>query len=46
MFNIYLNVLHSGFDDSLKLLERLSMYVFDLPVNIAVRQFEDMAEAF
>jgi len=36
----------TGFDDSLKLLERLSMYVFDLPVNIAVRQFEDMAEAF
>ena len=36
----------SGFDDSLKLLERLSLYVFDLPVNIAVRQFEDMAEAF
>ena len=38
--------LFAGFDDSLKLLERLSMYVFDLPVNIAVRQFEDMAEAF
>ena len=35
-----------GFDDTFKLLERLSVYVFDLPVDIAVKQFEELEEAF
>ena len=29
-----------GFDDGFRLLERLSLYVFDLPVNLAVKQFQ------
>ena len=41
MMNIFL-----GFDDTLKLLSRLSVYVFDLPVDIAVKQFEEIEEAF
>lgn len=36
----------AGFDDSLRLIERLSIYVFDIPVDVAVRQFKDMSEAF
>lgn len=36
----------SGFDDAFRALERLSIYVFDIPVNVAVRQFQDMSEAF
>ena len=35
-----------GFDDALKLLERLSLYVFDLPVDLAVQQFQELDEAF
>ena len=35
-----------GFDDAFKLLDRLSLYVFDLPVNLAVQQFQEMEEAF
>jgi len=36
----------TGFDDAFKLLDRLSLYVFDLPVNLAVQQFQEMEEAF
>jgi len=36
----------TGFDDAFKLLDRLSLYVFDLPVNLAVQQFQQMEEAF
>ena len=36
----------SGFDDAFRAIERLSMYVFDLPVDVAVKQFKDMNEAF
>lgn len=36
----------TGFDDAFRALERLSIYVFDIPVNVAVRQFQDMSEAF
>eukprot|EP00092_Neocalanus_flemingeri_P067438 GFUD01082319.1.p1 GENE.GFUD01082319.1~~GFUD01082319.1.p1 ORF type:complete len:634 (-),score=187.67 GFUD01082319.1:90-1991(-) len=46
MYQPWSYTVSTGFDDSFKLLERLSMYVFDLPVNIAVRQFQDMDEAF
>jgi len=46
MYQPWSYTVSTGFDDSFKLLERLSMYVFDLPVNIAVKQFEDMDEAF
>ena len=42
--NVFL--LFSGFDDAFKLLDRLSLYVFDLPVNLAVQQFQQMEEAF
>ena len=36
----------TGFDDTFKLLERLSLYVFDLPVDVAVNQFQQIEEAF
>lgn len=36
----------TGFDDTFKLLERLSLYVFDLPVDLAVNQFQQIEEAF
>jgi hypothetical protein len=36
----------TGFDDAFRAIERLSMYVFDLPVDVAVKQFKDMNEAF
>ena len=35
-----------GFDDTFKLLERLSVYVFDLPVDVAINQFQKIDEAF
>ena len=35
-----------GFDDTFKLLERLSVYVFNLPVDVAINQFQTMDEAF
>jgi hypothetical protein len=38
--------LFPGFDDAFKAIERLSMYAFNLPVNVAVKQFQDMNEAF
>jgi len=36
----------TGFDDTFKLLERLALYVFDLPADLAVQQFQEMDEAF
>ncbi|XP_059091425.1 RUN domain-containing protein 1-like isoform X2 [Tigriopus californicus] len=39
-------VAKTGFDDALRLIERLSIYVFDIPVDVAVRHFKDMSEAF
>ena len=42
----FLPFLFQGFDDAFRALERLSIYVFDIPVNVAVRQFQDMSEAF
>ena len=35
-----------GFDDGFRAIERLSIYAFNLPVNVAVKQFQDMNEAF
>ena len=31
-----------GFDDAFRAIERLSMYVFDIPEDTAVKQFKDM----
>lgn len=39
-------VLLPGFDDAIRAIERLSIYVFDLPVDVAVKQFKEMNEAF
>lgn len=36
----------TGFDDGFKTLERLNMFVFDLPVDVAIKQFQNMNEAF
>ena len=35
-----------GFDDALKAIERLNLYSFNLPVDVAVKQFQQMNEAF
>jgi len=45
---VYLFFLYilAGFDDAFRTLERLSIYVFDLPVDVAVKQFQEMNEAF
>ena len=40
------NLYFLGFDDTFKLLERLSVYVFNLPVDVAINQFQTMDEAF
>ena len=45
-FNICTFTVITGFDDTFKLLERLSLYVFDLPVDVAVNQFQQIEEAF
>jgi hypothetical protein len=45
-YNNWSYVVKSGFDDAFRAIERLSMYVFDLPVDVAVKQFKDMNEAF
>ena len=36
----------TGFDDSFKAIERLHTFVFNLPVNVAIKQFQNMNEAF
>ena len=36
----------TGFDDGFKTLERLNTFVFDLPVDVAIKQFQNMNEAF
>ena len=36
----------TGFDDGFKTLERLNMFVFDLQVDVAIKQFQNMNEAF
>ena len=49
LHNTHYNITHytcAGFDDTLKLLERLSVYVFDLPVDVAITQFQQIEEAF
>ena len=40
---LYFNL---GFDDALKAIERLNLYSFNLPVDVAVKQFQQMNEAF
>lgn len=39
-------VAHSGFRDALKTIDRLSNYRFDLPIDLAVRQFQDIKDVF
>ena len=36
----------TGFDDGFKTLEILNTFVFDLPVDVAIKQFQNMNEAF
>ena len=36
----------TGFDDGFKTLERLNTFVFDLQVDVAIKQFQNMNEAF
>lgn len=39
-------VRRTGFRDGLKCLERLSCYHFDLPVDLAIRQFQNIKDVF
>ncbi|PSN47864.1 RUN domain-containing protein 1 [Blattella germanica] len=39
-------VAKTGFDDSFKSLEKLSQFKFELPVDLAVRQFQNIKDAF
>ncbi|KAG1677506.1 RUN domain-containing protein 1 [Nymphon striatum] len=39
-------VAKTGFEDSIKTLERLNKFHFDLPVDLAVRQFQNIRDAF
>ena len=36
----------AGFDDGFRAIERFSCYHFDLQVDVAVKQFQDLSEAF
>jgi hypothetical protein len=36
----------SGFEDSFHSLERLTQFKFELPVDLAVRQFQNIKDAF
>lgn len=44
--NIYNLSLFSGFEDSLFSLEKLNRFQFDLPVDLAVRQLQNIKDAF
>jgi hypothetical protein len=35
-----------GFEDSFHSLERLSQFKFELPVDLAIRQFQNIKDAF
>lgn len=39
-------VAHTGFRDALRTIDRLSHYQFDLPVDLAVRQFQNIKDVF
>ncbi len=39
-FVVSFNTLFLGFDDSFRLLERLSLYEFRVPVDLAIQQFK------
>lgn len=36
----------TGFQDAFHTLDRLTSYKFDLPVDLAVRQFQNIKDAF
>lgn len=36
----------SGFEDSFTSLEKLNQYNFDLPVDLAIRQLQNIKDAF
>lgn len=39
-------LLQTGFQDAFHTLDRLTSYKFDLPVDLAVRQFQNIKDAF
>lgn len=39
-------VAHTGFRDALRTIDRLSQYHFDLPVDLAIRQFKSIKDVF
>lgn len=44
--NIFILLLQIGFQDAFHTLDRLTSYKFDLPVDLAVRQFQNIKDAF
>lgn len=45
-FQFFSNGKISGFQDAFHTLDRLTGYKFDLPVDLAVRQFQNIKDAF
>jgi len=46
LHNISTTNLISGFDDALRSLEKLNQYNFDLPADLAIRQLQNIKDAF
>jgi len=42
----YFFLLFPGFEDCFHSLDRLTQFKFDLPVDLAVRQFQNIKDAF
>lgn len=39
-------VAHTGFRDAIRTVDQLSNYQFDLPIDLAVRQFQNIKDVF
>lgn len=39
-------VSHTGFRDALRTIDQLTKYKFDLPVDLAIRQFQNIKDVF
>jgi hypothetical protein len=44
--DFFIVLLLSGFEDCFHSLDRLTQFKFDLPVDLAVRQFQNIKDAF
>jgi hypothetical protein len=46
MCDLFIFLLFPGFEDCFQSLDRLTQFKFDLPVDLAVRQFQNIKDAF